>query len=197
MEHVSSWLQAAALPEWWNVCGVKCRPLTVWHVHVLSQIGNAYLRAEPADREAAAEMLLFASRNHADGARLFWQPRYRARAAFFVGVKIMRRGAWADIDRACMDYVSSSLRTPGHKEPQRPAGDAGSSRSVAAPLPWVLVADMSRGNPDAVEAAWDTPYSVARCLFDAARDAAGDDDTLETQDEEIRFDAYVRQPGAA
>jgi hypothetical protein len=66
----------------------------------------------------------------------------------------------------------------------------------------VLVDFLAAGNPDGIEAAWDTPYATACCLFDARRDTDGKDDTLETLDESKRFDAYIereakRKAGAA
>jgi len=189
MDHVSTWLQAAALPERFDVCGVVCAPLSVWHVHVLTQSGSPYLTGAPCDRNAAAALLLWASRNHRHGARLMYRPHALARAARHTAKRVMAVRDWLAADAACMDYVTSSLRTPGHKSPARKPGKPSSFRAVAAPLPWVLVSFLARGNPAAIEAAWDTPFAVARCLFDAWRDTTGDDDTLETLDEERRYDA--------
>jgi hypothetical protein len=55
---------------------------------------------------------------------------------------------------------------------------------------WILVSWLNAGD---METAWNTPYAVARCLFDARRDVSGEDDTLESLEEEARFDAIVAE----
>lgn len=50
---------------------------------------------------------------------------------------------------------------------------------------------LSIGAAHDIDAAWNMPYSTAQCLFDTHRDATGEDDSLETLDEERRFDAMI------
>lgn len=199
MQHVASWFQAALLPARWRVAGVTCSALSVWHVYVLRETGNAYLTGQPPDRDAAAALLLYCSRGYLAGRRLFTAPLYRRRAVLRIARKL-RRQDWPSIDAAVCDYLETCGRVPGHKEPAGVPGKASARpRRASAPLPWALVDSLSRGDPRAFAAAWDTPFSVARCLFDARRDLAGEVDTLESAEEEARFDEYLarRKEGAA
>jgi len=189
MRHVSTWLQAAVLPPLWNVCGVRCRALSLWHAFVLSQTGNPYLFGQPCDRDAACSLLLWCSRGYAEGARLFRAPYARRRAVRRIARRLARMD-WGEADRAVCDYLAGCMRTPGHKR-KEPKNKGQAPRLVAAPMEWVL-ADALGGTA----AAWDTPYAVARCRFDARRDAAGEDESLESLEEEARFDAYIERQRA-
>lgn len=95
-----------------------------------------------------------------------------------------------DIDAAIISYLSACSRAPGHKQIERKGNTA--SRQCAAPICWALVDFLSAGNPDKIEAAWNTPYAVAKCLFDARRDISGEDDTLESIEEEKMIDEYLK-----
>jgi len=196
MEHVSTWLQAALLPSRWDVAGVDCAALSCWHVFVLTETANPYVTGKrPPDRDAAAGVLLYCSRDYEGGRRLFHAPLHRGRAMRRI-YRVLRRQEWRNIDDAVMDYLETCGRLPGHKIPE---GDkAKTIRPAAAPMPYALVQFLSAGNPDKIAAAWNTPYAVARCLFDAGRDIRGEIDTLENRDEERRFDEYQdRQRKAA
>lgn len=190
MEHVPSWLQAALLPEVWEVAGVRCRALSVWHAFVLKQLGNPYLHGETCDREAAASLLALCSLDYAGGRRFFSGPFFRRRSLARVNRRL-RAARFTDIHAAITDYLSACLRAPGHK--RRDPAPGQKFRPAAAPVEWLLVEFLARGNPARLAAAWDTPYLVARCLFDASRDLSGDDDSLESPEEERRFDAYQRR----
>ena len=199
MDHVSSWMQAALLPETWDVAGVACRSLTVWHAFVLAQTANPYVMGEAPDRDAATALLLYCSRDHAAGRDLFLKPHYRRRAARRVA-RAVRRAAWIDVDAAVCDYLSTCLRVPQHKAPPKSTrpGEASVTRPVAAPVAYALIQFLSAGNPAGIEAAWNTPYALARCLFDAHRDIEGKAETLESLDEERRFDEWnAKQQEAA
>lgn len=177
------------LPDRWSVAGVSCTALSVWHVFALHSEGNPYVAGGSCDRDAAAGLLLFASLNHADGKRLFSAPLFRARQMRHI-MRKLKRAEWSDIDAAVNDYLSACSRVPGHKQVVSKGAKGSQSRQCAAPICWALVDFLSAGNPDKIESAWNTPYTVAKCLFDARRDVSGEDDTLETLEEEIRFDAY-------
>lgn len=193
MDHVSTWFQAALLPERWNVAGVSCGVLSVWHAFAMSETGNPYRSGGACDRDAAAALLSFCSLDYAGGKRLFAQPLHRARVVSSINRKL-KAAEWTDIHAAICDYVDTCTRTPGHKQREAVKGQP-QARSVAAPICWVLVDFLSRGDPQKIEAAWNTPYAVARCLFDARRDISGEDDSLESVEEEIRFDAYNKGAG--
>jgi hypothetical protein len=176
----------------WDVCGVRCGALSVWHVYALCETGNPYLVGGTRDIDAAASLLLFASLDHAGGARLFAGDKYRAKSLRRIA-RQMARHKWADIDAACLDYVQTCRRVPQHKDPPTVPGKPSTSRCIAAPMPWVLVAHFgAAGN---YEAAWNMPYAHARCMFDARRDASGDDETLESREEEARYDAMLATKG--
>ena len=189
MRHVSSWWQAALLPDRWDVCGVPCGPLSVWHVYALTELGNPYLVGGQRDKDAAAGLLMMATGDHAHGKRLHVDPWYRARVRRRIA-RALRRLPWADVDAAVLDYVSACRRVPAHKEPVAQGGKGSAGRRVCAPMGWILVSWLNAGD---METAWNTPYAVARCLFDARRDVSGEDDTLESLEEEARFDAIVAE----
>lgn len=167
---------------------MSCGVLSVWHVFALHSESNQYVAGGSCDRDAAAGLLLFASLDYAQGRRLFSAPLFRARQMRRI-MRRLKRAEWTDIDAAVCDYLAACSRVPGHKQVVSSAKGT-ASRQCAAPICWALVDFLSAGNPDKICSAWNTPYAVAKCLFDARRDISGDDDTLETQEEEIRFDAY-------
>jgi hypothetical protein len=191
--YVSPWLQAALLPELYKVCGVKCRPLSVWHVFALASTGNAYIADDPTrmDREAARELLLYCGNNHKEGSRLYSSEEYRNQEKKAVS-RLVDKMEWLDVHSACMRYVTDCRRAPTHKEPVSDGKTASAGRKAGAPLGWILVDFLSSGNPDKIEAAWDTPHAVACCLFDAHRNINGQDDTLASVEEEIRWDSYAK-----
>ena len=181
MEHVSSWFQSALLPEKWDVCGVICKSLSIWHVFVLSQVRNAFYCGGEISMDSASELLMYCSQGHADGARLYSDPIHRARVIKRIYKKLSKHNL-DEVDSAINDYLSSCLRVPSHKQKEQKGGGRS---TAAAPIAYVLVdAFCSMG----IEKAWDMPYSTAICLFDARRDVNGQDDTLETLDEERRYD---------
>ena len=186
MKHVSTWLQAALLPERWDVCGVQCASMSVWHVFALGQTGNAYLTGGLPDMDSAAALLIFCSRDMDGGRKLFTETGALGKAMRRVCRKL-RKLKFEDVDFAATDYVETCMRAPGHK---RQEGEGVASRAAAAPLPWGLVSYLCGGDMARAEAAWNTPYAVARCMFDAARDIRGEDDSLESLEEEQRYDEW-------
>lgn len=201
--HVSSWLQAAVIPDRWRVAGVHCFALSVWHHFVLEELGNAYSWELPeADIDAAAELLIFCSRGYAEGKLLFVQDARRARVQRDMYCTL--RDIDPDLVNAqVLDYFKTCTRTPGHKgapvkieDGKRvPAKDE--RKFIVAPQEWVMVEFFSRGDPARIAAAWDMPFATARCLFDAHRNAAGDDLSLESRSDEARIDAYNARELAA
>jgi hypothetical protein len=181
--YVSPWLQARLAPPVWDVAGVLCPPLTVWGECILRTTGNAYLAGRDPDRDAAAEVLVYASHDARQGRRLYYDARYRAKARRRV-VRALRRREWLDIHAAVSEYLAESLRTPGHKEVENKPG----VRRIAAPLSWVLVEYLSGGDPAKVEAAWDCSFAVAVCLLNAGRDSRGESDSLISEADEERID---------
>jgi hypothetical protein len=184
--YVSPWLQAAILPAKWDVCGFILHTLTIWHAHVLRATGNVYLVGGTPTIDDGVEVMLYASRDIAGGRRLLTQPNHRDRERF----RFCRRAAkieWSALDWNIREYVGGCMRTPGHTEWQPGPNDKG-ARSIKAPLEWVLLDFLTRGNPAGIEAAWNTPIAVARCLWDAHRDAAGESNSLISERDEERID---------
>jgi len=195
MRHVPSWLQCAALPDRWNVAGVSCRALSVWHHFALGAVGNPYLWGGEPDKNDAAELILFCSMDYSHGKRLFSHPAFRDVQAYRVGRKL-RRVPFEAVDAACRDYVKSCLRTPQHVRVVASTNGA-VTKPAKSPLDWVLVQFLCAGNPDKIEAAWNTPYATAQCLFDAHRDIAGECDSLEDMEQERRYDEMEEKKGVA
>lgn len=187
--YISPWLQAALIPQRWDVCGIICPPLTVWAHYVLRTSRNAYMTggANPS-KDAAAEVLLYASRTHAEGAALYWQDRKRVKALRQLHKQLAPQ-AVEDVDKAVAEYVFECLRAPTHEvilaSTKR---DTVKSEPVKAPLEWVIVEYLTGGDPAKLEAAWNTGFSAALCLFDAGRDARGADNSLISEQRERELD---------
>lgn len=194
--YVSPWLQAALLPKMFDVCGLLCRPLSVWHAYILRTVGNRYVTGGAAvDSDAAAEVLMYAAQDYAGGHRLYHDARYRDRHRKRV-VKAMKRHEWPRINAAILDYLGTCSRTPNHTEKLPKKGEA-KAKPVAAPTEWVMVEYLSGGDPTRIEAAWNAPYVVARCLLDARRNVSGEDDSLISERDEERIDIKIEAREAA
>jgi len=177
---ISPFWQAALLPPRWNVAGFRLGPLTVWHSYALEQIGNAYLCGAPADRDAAASLLLFASLDYAAGRRLMLDAPFRQRQLLRM-FRRLRRIPWPALDAACSEYVTTCMRAASRSR----AGSALAPERV--PAQWHLVRLLSGADPARLEAAWNTPYATGRALFDAWSEAEkGDDSLLPAISQELR-----------
>ena len=76
---ISTWWQAACLPELWDVCGVSVPSLSLWHTFALENIGNRYLcPGKPPTKDDATSLLIFAKQDRAGGLRLLHSADYRA-----------------------------------------------------------------------------------------------------------------------
>ena len=194
MRHISSWFQAAVLPRKWSVAGINCNALSIWHVYALADAGNPYVCGGGGQTiDKAIEVLLYCSGDIEHGRRLLVDSRYMAKCSARV-LKSVKRLKFEDLNAATVEYVASCIRAPAHKHRETLGGGKQTqARYLSAPKCWVLVEAMSRGNVESIDAAWNMPFSTAQCLFDARRDASGDDDTLETLDEERRYDEIIEQ----
>lgn len=188
MDHVSSWFQAAVVPDRWNVAGVSCGVLSVWHVFVLQQTENPYYCGGALDRDAAAALLAYCSNDYDGGKRMFSSPLFRASVLKRTNA-VLKKQDWEETHAAIRDYLSTCTRVPGHKQVVSSSKGA-VTKHACAPMCWVLVDFLSNGDPSKVNTAWNTPYQTARCMFDARRDIKGEDDSLETPEEEKRFDEF-------
>lgn len=180
---VSPWWQAACLPSLWDVAGIKVPSLSVWHTFALESIGNPYLcEGGMPDRDAAASLLLFASRGRDAGRKLVLVERERERAVRDICRDL--RGEWSDIDAACREYVNTCLRAPRRWQKKETTG-----KPYHAPYQWHLVRLLSRFMP--YQAAWDFPYSEARCIFDAQAEADGDESLMSPAQQQKDDEAFA------
>lgn len=188
---VSPWWQAALLPELWDVCGYRVPSLTVWHVYALRNVGNGYVRGSVGcDRDDAASLLLFASRDYRGGRALMLKPMER-KAAILKAVKRLKRIEWKELDAACADYVTTCMRTADRFG----SGEHGKPNGV--PEAWHLVRLLSNSDPTKLDAAWNTPYAVACALMDSNCEANGDKTIMYDRAQEMHdnWDQYVEKYG--
>ncbi len=196
---VSSWLYAAVMADRWRVADVRCSALSVWHHFALEELRNpiAWDMPEP-DMDAAAQMLMICSRRYRDGKQLFLHASVRERAQMSM-YRTLARQRSQDVIAQCQDYYRTCTRTPARKQPAvQLVGGARIQKSddrrlIVAPQQWVLVDFIARGDPDRMAAAWDTPYATAQCLYDAHRNAAGEDNDLESRADEARTDSWLER----
>lgn len=183
---ISPWWQAVVLPPW-NVCGVSVPSLTVWHTFALENIGNGYLCGGPCFKDDAASLLIFASHDFAGGRRIVLDDRYRYKQKKKM-YRRLRKLAPEYIGRACQEYVESCTRTASRYK------SGPNSRSASVPFQWHVVQLMSRGDPCKLEDAWNTTWTVARCLYDAYAEGQGDDKILDVDMQEMEDNWQEYQP---
>jgi hypothetical protein len=187
MDWVSPWWQAELLPDRWDVCGFVLPSLSVWHTFALENVGNKYLTSGQADRNDAACLLLLCGRNRKHGRRLMLNPDLLNREMARVARRIRKMG-WQSVNIACLDYVSSCLRTPGHWTKSDTTG-----KRVAAPYQFHIVRKLCMEYGYTAERAWDTEYARARCMYDASGEASGFDESLMSPEHErIDEEMYER-----
>jgi len=167
---VSTWWQAACLPEHWDICGVAVPALSVWHTFALENIDNRFLVGGVPDQDDAASLLLFATHNMRGGKRLMLHGNFRARAMRRVA-RAVGRISWVELNCACVDYVATCMRTVDRTEKQ-------GAKGAACPSQWHIVHRLCRDYHMSLNEAWNTPYAFAHCLYDVTAENAGDDSLL-------------------
>ena len=163
---ITPWWQAALLPEQWDVCGLSVPSLTVWHTFALENVNNRYFIGGIVDMDDAASMLLFASNDKAGGKDLMLK-RFNREKQMVAMHKRLKKMAWADVDAECRDYFETCTRTVDR------FNSNGSPACV--PYQWHLVRALSGCDPTKFEAAWNTPYAEAKCIYDALAESNGDE----------------------
>jgi hypothetical protein len=81
--------------------------------------------------------------------------------------------------RACADYVLSCTHTARRWQSNKEGG------GLAAPYQWHLVRTLCRDYRMTVDEAWSTPYAYARCLYDAAAEAGGDESLMKPNHQQL------------
>jgi hypothetical protein len=97
------------------------------------------------------------------------------------------------------DYFRGCTRAPGHKGPSVPVIDGKAAATskvnyIVAPQEWVLVQFF--GKYCGFDAAWDMPFTQARCMYDAYRNSTGEDTSLESRADEARIDDFLARQAA-
>ena len=182
---VSPWWQAVNLPALWDVCGVSAPSLSVWHTFALENIGNPYLCGGRPDQDSAASLLLFARLDMAGGQRLIAGPCYRARQMHRM-YRRLRKVDPADLDAACREYVETCTRAASRFNAKS------GGKPCAVPYQFHIVRRLALSGMT-FEQAWNTPYALARCYYDAAAEADGDDSimTAAAQEMEDNWEDYA------
>lgn len=188
---ISPFWQAALIPDRWDVAGIPLGPLTVWHSFALDNTRNAFMFAAPADRDDACSLLIFCSGDYRHGKRLFFDDAFRNRQMFRM-YRRLRDIPWDRLERACREYVhvctrAASRYTPAGQNPQ----------PERVPAQWHMVRLLSQSDPCRLEPAWNTPFAVARALFDAWAESEKDDSSilsLPAQEMEDNWSEYQKQP---
>ena len=99
------------------------------------------------------------------------------------------RGDWSAIDAACSDYVQSCTRAARRWKKESAGG-----KPYSVPHQWHLVRVLAKSMP--YEAAWNFPYSEARCICDAEAESNGDDTIMRSDSEQRDDEAFERQQAA-
>ena len=191
------WWQASVLPSRWDVCGYILPALTVWHMWALEQtppgVGSPYLfggRAPTLDD--AASVIMTAMHNRAEYIEdLQWSPMRREALCRKIARRLRGVGE-AQALGAVLEYVGECTRVPAHDYP-----DNDKSKPVRAPWQWHIVYVLSGGDPLRMDAAWDTPFAMARCVCDVARERQpGGDDTLADAKRQRSIDEWAARAAA-
>ena len=93
--------------------------------------------------------------------------------------RVLNRMEWEEVDAACREYVDSCMRVASRWQ----SGDGGKASGV--PYQWHLLKALSGGDPEKMEAAWNTPYAVGRCMFDAYAESKGDTNVMSSAAQEM------------
>lgn len=165
---VSPWWQAALLPDRWVVCGIEVRPISVWHMFALENLQNHYICGGGCDRDDAAELLAVSRLDWESGRRLFADRSYQRRQLRDVCREIAEI-KWPAVDAECVSYVAQCTRTAHAWS----AKTEGTPQMAGGPCEWHLLSFLTQGNPTSLADAWNMPYAVARCLYDAYAESRG------------------------
>lgn len=181
-EWISPWWQAALLPDRWTVCGVDLFSLSLWHTFALENLGNHYLVGGPCDRDDAAALIAVCRLNHADGRTLLASPQFQKKQLATAGSTVLNM-PWETVDSECVGYVAQCTRTLSRWQKK-----GGGGHPSAVPYQWHLLSVLSGNDPARMEAAWNTPYAVARCLYDATAEAHGDTSLMTVESQKMEDD---------
>jgi len=185
------------LPREWLVAGIPCKPLSLWHAYIMRVSGNPLVSGGTVSEDAIAEVLMYCGGGIAHGRRLYQAPHYRNRWRKRVA-RTIRKAGYEFAARAVLEYVNESIRVPTHEIVTASTKDGETSKPLAAPEEFVLAENLlALGICGTLDDAMDYQYSAAACLFDAGRNARGEDGTLVDEDKERRIDERIERARAA
>ncbi len=154
------------MPEEWSLCGLSVRPVSLWHSIALEQTGNAFMTGELSSMDDVASLMLFVTRDFADGRRLMTD---QARRSDLIEAlcKKLKRIEFGEIRQDVEHYIEDCMRGPDewHSTPD--------PRPVGAPYQWILVATLCDHYGYSFESAWNESYAVARSAYSAHAEASG------------------------
>lgn len=174
-DFISPWWQSLLLPKRWDVCGVSVPSLSVWHTFALEQLGNHYMIGGICTREDVAGLLLFARTDYRGGRKLILGKFHRGRQIRKIYRKI-KDVEWSELHAACLDYLESCMHTA-----RRWQKKDGGGKTCAVPYQWHIVNRICGGDITKMDAAWNTPYALGRCLYDVQAEASGDDTLMKPE----------------
>jgi hypothetical protein len=128
-------------------------------------------------------LIAFAQTDYAGGRRLILDAATMRRAVRRVA-RAVRKTDDITLANACTDYVVSCSHTV-----RRWAAKKQTISESNTGYQWTILAVLCRDYHMTVDQAWNTPYALARCLYDGASRAQGDDTLMtprqQAMDEEI------------
>ena len=187
---VSVWWQAALLPDSWDVCGVDVPSLTLWHKFVLDNTGNHYFGGICTKDDAAA-LLIFAQHDYRGGHRLMLDTRYRLKCMGKMHKRIKSVPFLPTLHGACLDYVRSCTQTARRWNASRRV--ANPNADVASAEEFFILNRICHDYQMTQEQGWNTPYALARCLYDAGAVNRGDDSLMKPWEQKLDDDMYIAQ----
>jgi hypothetical protein len=168
-----------------RVLGRQLRPFSLSHFYLLRGLGNGYVVNGVGTRSELFTVALVCSRTHRQNAR-----------AMFGGASIWPLMLWAALwpdrrlagERAkLVAYLADYCKTPEHWEKEGSA-----SKGFRAPWAFHFVRILTDRYGCTLDEAWDTPVSLARCLWDVWAESEGDD-SLITEEEHRQIELVNAQ----
>lgn len=140
--------------------GLRLRPLTLGHVCLLHKIESPLV--EPGSRVEFCDILLavlICSRHHRAAARILKSQTLMSFLGWLLGFRARRLRLKSEIAKF-VEYLEDSYAAPDVVKPK-----SGESKTVGAPLEWMLIEALRSDYQMSERQAMDTPVIVAQCLW--------------------------------
>ena len=187
---VSVWWQAALLPDSWDVCGIVVPSLSLWHTFALDNIGNHYLNGGNCTLDDAASLLIFCRHDYSGGRKLMLNAKYRSKQMqeMYAQLKPLKS---MDVHLACLDYVRSCIQSA--RRWQSGKNETNDKCHIASNEQFIVHNRLCRDYRMDIEEAWNTPYSLARCFYDAGAINRGDDSLMSPMEQHLDDELAEKQ----